>query len=102
MGGRFNWTVFLDNKTMPALNIMIYSNVMSNIQSMTIRYLIISSFWCDLAFVWYWEPVMSGVSSSSPYSTSVSALTSVNMTGTVNCFSVLTGFDVTAASSAVN
>ncbi len=74
---------------------------MDQIQSMTFRYLIISSYWGNLAFYWTLQPVKKGISMYSSFTTS-NSISSVNMTGTVNTFSVLTGFEVTAASSSVN
>lgn len=74
---------------------------MNNIQTMKIRYLIIASNWISLVFYWFVEtPTSSTISSATPYNFTTTGLAAVNMTGTVNSFSCLTGFDVTSTTAA--
>jgi len=96
--GAFNLTFLLDTKNPGSLIFDMWSNIMNNIQTMTIRYLIIDSNWGNFFFYWFQEPIFTSVSSSSPFTYSES-ISSINMTGGVKCFSCLSGFDVTASSS---
>lgn len=76
-----------------------WSNTINRIQSMTFRYLIISSAWGTFSFYWFLDPVEMNISSTSSYPFKQSGLDKVNLTGTVKSFACLTGFDVTASSS---
>jgi len=73
---------------------------MDVLQSLTIRYLIIASNWGTLSFYWFQDSASSALSSSTSYSFTRTGLSSVNMTGVVNSFSCLTGFDVTSTTAA--
>ena len=95
----FNITFLLNTKNTGSLMYDMWSNTINRIQSMTFRYLIISSVWGNFAFYWFMDPVDMSISNTSSYPISQTGLDIVNKTGTVKSFACLTGFDVTANSS---
>lgn len=74
-----------------------YANNANKIQTITIRYMIVSSSWGAFRFSYLMEPVMSTISIGFPISFTSGALTPINMTGTIKTFFILTGFDITAS-----
>lgn len=91
----------LDVKHQGDLSIEVNSIMMNKISSLTIRYLVVASVWATFSGWWREDSVTpyQTISSSSPYTYSLSTLDYIPPGDTVRVFTVLTGFQVTATAA---
>ena len=100
---RYNLTFYWDinmPKTSTSFSIKLWSNMMNNIQTLKMRYLLVDSNWLTLEFDWYKYSTNNIVSSSTPYTQTFAGLPTLNMTGPYRVFACLTGFVATTATTA--
>lgn len=98
-GQRFYLKLFLNSKQQSSFKIEITSTMMNLIQSLTLRWMVIASIWGNFYGYYQEQSFNTSISSSNPYTWTRNGLLPINVTGTVNIYSVLLGFDVTASTS---
>ena len=98
-GQRFYLKLFLHSKQQSSFKIEITSTMMNLIQSLTLRWMVIASIWGNFYGTYLRNGFSTSISNSNPYTWTRNGLSPINVTGTVNVFSVLLGFDVTASTS---
>ena len=96
--GQYEFFVGYGSRTQPALIFKIYSTNINKIQFLTIRYLVIESFWGNFVFWWFLQPVQMNIYSTSTYSVTVMPGNSVTYDSLFQSFAVLTGFQITIIS----
>jgi hypothetical protein len=78
--------------TATSFNIQVTSLYMNYVQSLTINYIIVVSTWGPFSFSWMQDSPNTNISNKVSYTNSLPTLNSVNMTGTIKTFYLLTGF----------